>query len=1034
MPKWTDEQLEAINKEGCNIIVSAGAGSGKTAVLTERVITKIKKGVSIDNLLILTFTKAAAGEMKERIRKAIQKENMVEQLKLLDCAYITTFDSFALSVVKKYHYLINVSPNINIGNENIFLIEKNNILDDIFEGLYKIRDPKFLKMINDLCVKDDLEIRKYILNIRQKLDMKVDSSAYLENYINDYYNDTNISKIVQEYINLIVDKIKLLSDTLLDLSYYVDGDFYTKMNDALAPLINSSTYQEIKTNINVKLPRLPQGSEEIVKEKKEEINNIIKEIKDLTMYQDEEEIKNNLYQTKDYAEIIVKILIELDSKIKEFKNANDIYEFNDIALLSIKILKEYPEVCHELKEKFNEILVDEYQDTSDIQETFINLIANNNVYMVGDVKQSIYRFRNANPYIFKNKYDSFSKHIDGEKIDLNKNFRSRNEVINNINLIFNHIMDDNLGGANYYLDHQMIFGNNAYLESGNNNLNNEMDIIQYDSNDSQFDKNEIEAFIIARDIKDKISNCYQVFDKQTNCLRNCHYNDFVILMDRTADFELYKKVFEYENIPLSIYKDEVINNEMDNMVITNLLGLIKTIKEKNFDTYFRYLFTSIARSFLYELSDQQILDIIKNNTFYDTDLFNKCSEIAKDLDNLTPYQLLAKVIDNFSFYNNIIKIGNVQSIIIHIEQLLNLSQDLMKIGYDCYQFIEYIQKVNQEDYQMKYSLNLDNIDAVKIMTIHKSKGLEYPICYFSGLYKSFNISDLKEKMLFDNYFGIILPYFKEGLGETICKALLKNRFMTEEISEKVRLFYVALTRAREKIILILPNKEQDFMVENLISKSIRLKYRTLADVIYSLGNLLEPYTKKIDLMNLNLTKDYQIFTNKDLKAIFNNSVENLKVTELDIENKYLNESSYSKKTNDLVAKNIQKNIDLGLKIHNILENLDFNHPNFTLIENEFYRNKVKNFYYQLKNVETAKVYQEYEFMYQEGSVLYHGIIDLMLEYSDHIDIIDYKLKNISDDNYTQQLNGYKNYIKTLTNKKINIYLYSLIDENLTLLT
>ena len=421
MPKWTDEQLEAINKEGCNIIVSAGAGSGKTAVLTERVITKIKKGVSIDNLLILTFTKAAAGEMKERIRKAIQKENMVEQLKLLDCAYITTFDSFALSVVKKYHYLINVSPNINIGNENIFLIEKNNILDDIFEGLYKIRDPKFLKMINDLCVKDDLEIRKYILNIRQKLDMKVDSSAYLENYINDYYNDTNISKIVQEYINLIVDKIKLLSDTLLDLSYYVDGDFYTKMNDALAPLINSSTYQEIKTNINVKLPRLPQGSEEIVKEKKEEINNIIKEIKDLTMYQDEEEIKNNLYQTKDYAEIIVKILIELDSKIKEFKNANDIYEFNDIALLSIKILKEYPEVCHELKEKFNEILVDEYQDTSDIQETFINLIANNNVYMVGDVKQSIYRFRNANPYIFKNKYDSFSKHIDGEKIDLNKN-------------------------------------------------------------------------------------------------------------------------------------------------------------------------------------------------------------------------------------------------------------------------------------------------------------------------------------------------------------------------------------------------------------------------------------------------------------------------------------------------------------------------------------------------------------------------------------------------------------------------------------
>ena len=159
MPSWTNEQLEAINKTGSNIIVSAGAGSGKTAVLTERVITKIKNGISIDSLLILTFTKAAANEMKERIRSAIIKENLSEQLKLLDSAYITTFDSFALSVVKKYHYLINVSPNINIGNENVFMMEKKKILDEIFERLYEERNPKFIKLINEQCVKDDYYIR-----------------------------------------------------------------------------------------------------------------------------------------------------------------------------------------------------------------------------------------------------------------------------------------------------------------------------------------------------------------------------------------------------------------------------------------------------------------------------------------------------------------------------------------------------------------------------------------------------------------------------------------------------------------------------------------------------------------------------------------------------------------------------------------------------------------------------------------------------------------------------------------------------------
>jgi len=235
MPSWTLEQLDAINKSGSNIIVSAGAGSGKTAVLTERVITKIKNGISVDKLLILTFTKAAAKEMKERIRTAIIKEKLDDQLKLLDCAYITTFDSYALSVVKKYHYLINVSKNINIGNENVFLIEKNKILDEIFERLYAERNPKFIKLIDEQCIKDDNEIRKYILNVRNKLDMKVGSKEYLKNYISNFYNQENIGLLAKEYLSLLQEKINNIKESLIDFSYYVGGTLYLKFQESLDP-------------------------------------------------------------------------------------------------------------------------------------------------------------------------------------------------------------------------------------------------------------------------------------------------------------------------------------------------------------------------------------------------------------------------------------------------------------------------------------------------------------------------------------------------------------------------------------------------------------------------------------------------------------------------------------------------------------------------------------------------------------------------------------------------------------------------------
>ena len=263
MPNWTKEQQEAIDKEGKNIIVSAGAGSGKTAVLTARVIRKLKDGIDVNRLLVLTFTNEAAGEMKDRIRKAIKKEeSLSKQLDYLDSAYITTFDSYALSIVKKYHYLLNISKNIGIVSSSIINIKKQEELDQIFEDLYNEENKDFLKLINDFCLKDDKDIKKQILNINNSLEQKYNKQEYLKSYIEDFYNETYINNIIQEYLKEIKEthrKIKNLYEEVLTKEEDKKANEYI---EALSKLINSKTYDEIKKNIEVKLPRIVKNTKE----------------------------------------------------------------------------------------------------------------------------------------------------------------------------------------------------------------------------------------------------------------------------------------------------------------------------------------------------------------------------------------------------------------------------------------------------------------------------------------------------------------------------------------------------------------------------------------------------------------------------------------------------------------------------------------------------------------------------------------------------------------------------------------------------
>lgn len=1032
MPRWTKEQEEAIYTSGKNIIVSAGAGSGKTAVLSERVLHKIEEGTHVNELLILTFTRAAADEMKDRIRKKISgKEELKKELTLLNSSYITTFDSFALSVVKKYHYLLNITDNINITDESIVKIQNKKILDEIFERSYK--NIRFQELIKKYCIKTDKVLKENILSIALKIDGFIDPFGFIDNVYNNFFNENNVDNLLKTYESIINDLKKTIKLEIENMSLYFDSDYINKVNDAVYNILNADI-DELHLYSTVKLPTVPRGSSEEAKASKDSLKKACDKLLSYGNYGTINDIKNDIYSTKDTVLTILDIIKEFLLEIEKYKKENDIYTFNDISKLSIKILKENENIREELKGSFKEIMIDEYQDTNDVQETFIGMISNNNVYMVGDIKQSIYRFRGSNPEIFKKKYSNYSKDIGGYKIDLIKNFRSRSEVLDNINKIFCLIMDYNLGSAEYSVSHQMVYGNTAYDTEKVNGFNYNFRVLEYlnKQKESGFSDIEVEIFTIAKDIKNKLDNNFQVFDKEDGKLRNATYNDFVIILDRSKYFDDFKKIFEYFDIPLTILKDGKLNSTTDILLIKNLVDFIIKIKEDVYDIDFKYDFISIARSFLYEYSDEYIFDIVTNNKIKETTIYNDLSTLSDKLNSYTSSLLFNDILDVTDFYNKLNKVGDYEEVNVRLKTINSLSSSLSSLGLSIMDFRDYLTDIIENDEDIKYATYTKEGNSVKILTIHKSKGLEYPICYFADLDHEFNTSELKDKFIVDKKYGLIVPSNLEEIDNSLLKEMYKYDFNREEVSEKIRLFYVALTRAREQMIIVLPDRETRTLEKNndgVIEEIRRLSFNKLSSFIYGIKNYLYSYFEQIDIEKLGLTKNY-LYPKKIVQETLNNIKDNINVEEINIENEVVEEKHFSKETNKIITKEENDLMKFGTKVHEMFELLDFRNIDLSLVDNKFIRNKVEKFLSNdlLKNISNANIYKEYEFIYIKDNNEYHGIIDLMLEYDNHIDIIDYKLKSITDENYIKQLNGYKEYIEKISNKEVSTYLYSILDE------
>ena len=997
--KYTDEQLEAITTPVYNTMISAGAGSGKTKVLTQRVFNHLANNIDVDRLLVLTFTNAAAAEMKQRVIKLLVEDNSLDpdlkkaQLNKIDSAYIMTFDAYSLFLVKKYHQLLNVDKDIDIADSNIINGITDKFLDEIFEEQYVSNDV-FKDIISKYCVKDDDVVKGFVKDLNKKLDLIYDRDSFITKYNNTFFSDTHLNNELDSYTLLLLQKLKRVDVLLNEINELDDINRYFTCWEGIN---NLNSYEEVRSyvaNISAVRKKNKEEYDDDALALKDKIKDIIKEINELTKY-DKSTLFNDVLINKDYVNCLLESAEELNRRINIYKKENNLYDFIDIAKLAIEVVDKNDDIRESIKNNFYEILIDEYQDTSDIQELLISKISNNNVYVVGDIKQSIYRFRYANPDIFKKKYEDYSKGIGGKKIDLTNNFRSRFEVLRDINLFFNKTMSSSVGGADYTNGHQLVAGNLSYLKDEKYKC----EILSYEKQKG-IDSAYIEAQLIADDIKQKV-HTFQLKDHL------CDYRDITILVDRSSKFDVFKEVLTANNIPTFIETEEKMSE-------SDLLTVIRSIF-KLLVNYDKHAYISLERSFLCETSDEDIFNNIKNNEVFDSPTYIKINNIKTNIDTKTISNILDEIMDSFDVYGKLVKIKDVHASNVKIDYLYKLANNLNNLGYTYKDFNDYLVDVFDREDDIKFRIGNEVENAVRITNYHKSKGLEYNVVYYPCLSYDFNQQDKKGDFLFDKNHGIIMPTYidNRGLRDTFIKELYKYNYDLEDIGEKIRLFYVALTRAKEKMIIV-----------NCFDDKIEPTDTNLDDITKA---SIKNYSSMLTYI-MNDLSDFII--NKDIPEIKENIIQKDLFTTLTKSNKLILKpnievipqevaTSHFSKSAGLITKDVLDKMELGTKIHYYLEMLDFKNPDYTNVDSK-YINKIKAFIDSplLENIKEAKIFKEYEFM-DDGK---HGFIDLLLEYEDKIVIIDYKTKTIDDVHYDEQLNDYYYYIQKEIDKKINLYL------------
>ena len=878
--KWTEEQQKVIDTRDRNILVSAAAGSGKTAVLVARIlalVTDPAHPVDIDRLLIVTFTNAAAGEMRQRIRDALEARaeeapenaHLQRQLVLIHNAQITTIHSFCLQVLRSHFHMIGLDPGFRIADEGEMLLLRQDVLKETLEEAYELgagevhttETEEFRQLLEQLAPgKDDQAVQNALLQVYQFSLGQPWPDEWLAGCRMAYCRpDKEETPPEPDWVRFVVkDTKRVLADVREEILYAITlcqaehGPYmYEKaMQDDLAmveALQAADSYRELAKAFAVSgtYTRLSTKKDESVsKEQKEQVQELRAGIKDALasvrvqyFYDRPEALEETFYASGVVVRALTRLVERFMEKLTEKKREKNVLDFSDLEHLALEILVAHDETgiqaspaAMEYAEQFEEIMIDEYQDSNLVQELILNSVAGRgrgeaNRFMVGDVKQSIYRFRLACPELFLEKYQTYRELENACRIDLHKNFRSRSEVLDGVNEIFRQIMTENLGGIVYDKDAMLYPG--AVFAPDSGEARRLPEFLLLDPEDQ--DKQEAEARLVGMQIQQMVGS-FPVWDAKRSAYRPMAYRDIVILLRTVSGWaETFGEVLGDMGIPCFTGSQKGYFSAVE---VRTVLAYLEVLDNPVQDIPL----AAVMRSPIGGFSDEALAKLrsaSEERRFYDCctayrdngedaalrlalDTFFRQMEYFREKAAYTPIHLLLwEILDvtGYGAYAAALPAGRQRKA--NLDMLVEKAIAYEATSYrGLYHFIRYIESLKR--YEVDYgeaSLGTESDDTVRIMSIHKSKGLEFPVVFVSGLGKQFNETELRGRLALHSSFGIGCDYVDTTLRlrqPSLLKKVIQKTSALENLGEELRILYVAMTRAKEKLILTgaVPNASQ----------------------------------------------------------------------------------------------------------------------------------------------------------------------------------------------------------------------------------
>lgn len=889
--KFTQDQQRVIDKRNANILVSAAAGSGKTAVLVERIVqlvTAPEKTVDIDKLLVVTFTAAAASEMRERIGGALQRkleedpesEHLQRQLTLIHNARITTIDSFCLDVIRNNFNDIGIDPGFRVADQGEMALLKKDVLAEILEERFQGKEEGFYHLVE--CFSTGMGEKALEDNILKLYEFSMSCpwpEKWLRSCAEEYcpadmeaMKNTLWMKDAMERTGQIAEDC---AGQLADASVicrqpdgpYMYADLLEQEMGFLSELALKRDYEELYDILSgLTFGRLPSKKDDSVSSRKREmVKGIRSRVKDTLLHTKETyfavsptKALSDIKESSSEVEMLIDVTLQYIKALDEKKREKNILDFADMEHFALNILWEEQEskptkTAVGYREHYEEILIDEYQDSNLVQEYLLKSIARVepgcfNRFMVGDVKQSIYKFRLARPEIFMEKYDSYSREEGScQRINLRQNFRSRREVIESVNYLFGQIMVSGLGGITYDEDAALYLGAD-YGDFGQNqqtelllveknrieedvSSENDGNPASHSKNVAELSKQEMEALVISARIKGLVGS-FQVTDKRSGEQRATEYRDIVILLRSNAGWdETFRKILMKEGIPAHITSKTGYFVSTEIQILLNFLRILDNPRQ---DIPLCAVLVSPAVGFT-ELELAEIRASVSQSSgekkeeegkrrllLYDVlvEYGKQGGEIAikiesflsrlnhyRDKTAYTPiHELLSLSMEEMGFYAYMSTMPGGEQRKANMDMLLEKAVDFEQTSYHgLFHFIRYIEQMEKYDVDYGEANILDeNADVVRIMSIHKSKGLEFPICFVAGMAKRFNMQDVRKSFIMDMDYGLGSDYInpEERIrAGTIRKSVIAEKMKRENIGEELRVLYVALTRAKEKLII-----------------------------------------------------------------------------------------------------------------------------------------------------------------------------------------------------------------------------------------